>query len=66
MKNNDVCKTVGIGNICVRMFDGQGRPLTNVRYILNLKKIFSHWELWKFEGTSLLVQMKEPKLLKAP
>ena len=38
MGNNVVFKTVGIGNICMRMFDGQVRTLTNVRHILDLKK----------------------------
>ena len=38
MGNDDVCMTVGIGNICMRMFDRQVRTLTNVRHILNLKK----------------------------
>ena len=38
MGNDVVCKTIGIGNICMKMFDGQVRTLMNVRYILNLKK----------------------------
>ena len=38
--NNAVCKTVGIGNICIRMFDGQVRTITNVRHVPNLKKNF--------------------------
>ena len=38
MGYNAVCKTVGIDNIRMRMFDGQLRTLTNVRYILDLKK----------------------------
>ena len=33
-----MCNTIGIGNIRVRMFDGQVRILTNVRYVPNLKK----------------------------
>ena len=40
MGNDSVCKTVGIGNIRMRMFDGQLRTLTNVRYVLDLKKNF--------------------------
>ena len=35
-----MCKTIGIGNICMRMFDGQIRTLTNIRHFLNLKKNF--------------------------
>jgi len=38
MGNDVVCKTVGIDNICMRMFDGQVRTLTNVRHIPDLKK----------------------------
>ena len=38
MSNDTVCKTVSIGNICMRMFDGQVRTLMNVRHVLNLKK----------------------------
>ena len=33
-----MCKTVGIGNICMRMFDGPVRTLMNVRHVPNLKK----------------------------
>ena len=38
MENDAVCKTVGIDNICIRMFDGQVRTLTNVRHVPDLKK----------------------------
>ena len=38
MGNDVVCKTVGIGNICMRMFDGQARTLTNIRHVTKLKK----------------------------
>ena len=38
MGSDVVCKTVDIGNICMRMFDGQVRTLTNVRHVPNLKK----------------------------
>ena len=38
MDNDAVCKTVGIGNIHIRMFDGQFRTLMNVRRVLDLKK----------------------------
>ena len=38
MGNDTVCKTVGIGNIRMRIFDGQVRALTNVRYVPDLKK----------------------------
>ena len=38
MGNDVVCKTVGIVNIRIRMFDGQVRTLMNVRYVPDLKK----------------------------
>ena len=38
MGNNTMWKTVDIGNIHMRMFDGHVRALTNVRHVLNLKK----------------------------
>jgi len=66
MGNDVVCKTVGIGNIRMRMFDGHIRTLTNVRHVPDLKRIFYRWELWKLERTSFLMQMEESKLLKAP
>jgi len=39
MGNNVVCKTVGIDNIRMRMFDGQVRTLTNVHRVPDLRKI---------------------------
>ena len=38
MESDDFCKTLGINNIHMRMFDGQVRTLTNVRYVPDLKK----------------------------
>jgi len=38
MDNNTICKTVGIGNICMRIFDGQAQTLTNIRHVPDLKK----------------------------
>ena len=38
MGNDTVYKTVGIGNICMRMFDEQVWTLTNVHYVSNLRK----------------------------
>jgi len=38
MGNDTVCKTVGIGNIRMRMFDGHIRTLTDVHHIPDLKK----------------------------
>ena len=38
MGNNTVCKMVGIGNIRVRMFEGQVRTLMNVHYVPDLRQ----------------------------
>ena len=38
MGKKDVCKTISISNIHMRMFDGQVRTLTNVRHVPDLKK----------------------------
>jgi len=38
MRNDAVCKTVGIGNVRMRMFDEHVRSLTNVRHVPDLKK----------------------------
>ena len=38
MGNDARCKAIGLGTIRVRMFDGIVRILTNVRYVLDLKK----------------------------
>ena len=58
-KEDDQCKTVGIGNIRMRMFDGHIRTLTNVRHVPDLKKnLFSL-------GALEAMKMEESKLLKA-
>ena len=38
MRNDAVCKTVGIDNIRMRMFDRHVRTFTNVRHVPDLKK----------------------------
>jgi len=38
MGNDDVCKTLGIGNIHMRMFDRQVQTLKIVRHVPDLKK----------------------------
>lgn len=35
MKNDVLCKVVGIGSICLKIFDGITRTLFNVEYVLN-------------------------------
>jgi hypothetical protein len=37
MGNGIPCKTVGVGSIRIKMFDGIVRELTDVRYVLELK-----------------------------
>ena len=56
MGNDAVCKTVGIDNIRMRMFDEQVRTLMNVRHVPDLKKnLLSLGALevrgYKFSGT---------------
>ena len=41
MGNNASCKTVGIGNIRIKMFDGIIKTLTGVRHVPELKKVIS-------------------------
>ena len=50
MGNDAVCKTVGIGNIRMRTFDGHVRTLTNVRHVSNLKKNLLSLGGYKFSG----------------
>jgi len=38
MGNDIVCKTVGIGNICMRIFDGHVRTLSYVHRVPDLRK----------------------------
>lgn len=38
MENNVSCKTIGIGNIKIKMFDGVVRTLVKIRHVPNLKK----------------------------
>ena len=38
MGNGAICKSMGSGSVQIRMFDGVVRTLTNVRYVLGLRK----------------------------
>ena len=38
MGNDVLCRTIGIGNIHMRVFDGQVQTLTNVQHVPDLKK----------------------------
>jgi len=38
MGNNAECKTIGMSNIRMRMFDEQVRTLTNVRHVPDLRR----------------------------
>ena len=38
MGNNVTCKTVGIGSMRIKMYDGIVRTLTDVRHVLELRK----------------------------
>ena len=66
MRNDAVCKIVSFSNIRMRMFDGRVRTRMNVRHVPDLKKNLLSLELWKLEGISFQVQIKESKIPKAP
>lgn len=36
--NDEVCKVMGIGEVKIRMHDGVIKTLTNVRYVLDLRR----------------------------
>jgi hypothetical protein len=38
MGNNNPCKTIGVGSVKIKMFDGIIRTLTDVRHVPKLKK----------------------------
>ena len=38
MGNNASCKVVGIGTVCIMMFDGVVRTLCDIRHVPDLKK----------------------------
>ncbi|PON45664.1 Zinc finger, CCHC-type, partial [Parasponia andersonii] len=40
MGNDESCKTTGVGSIRLKNHDGSTRVLTDIRYVLKLKKIF--------------------------
>jgi len=65
MSNNVMYKIVGIGNICIRMFDGHARTLTNVHHI-HLRKNFLLLGALKAQGCKSQVQMEVSKLPRAP
>jgi hypothetical protein len=48
MKNGIPCKTVGVGNIRIRMFDGIIRELTDVIYV---PKLDFKFDLFDFIGS---------------
>jgi len=50
MGNDAVCKTVGIDNIRMRMFDGHMRTFTNVHHVPDLRKNLFSLEALKAQG----------------
>ena len=58
MANNTVCKTVGIGNMRIRMFDGQVQTLTSVRHVPDLRKYLLSLEALEAKNASFQVQME--------
>jgi len=64
--NNIVCKTVGIGNISMRMFDGHVRTLTNVRHVPYLKKSLLSLGALEAQGCKFSSAEGVSKLPRAP
>src|SRR3954462_3968196 len=58
MGNIAECKVVGIGSIRMQMFDGEVRTVANVRHVLEVRRIFFRWELWKLVDVGLQVLME--------
>lgn len=52
MENNASYKTIGVGNVKLRMFDGGVQTLINIRHVPDLKKnfIFLDAAVCKFIG----------------
>jgi len=66
MRNDAVCKTVGINNIHRRMFDEQVQTLTNVRHVLDLKKNLLSLGALEARGYKFSGADGEIKVTKAP
>jgi len=69
MGNNTMCKTVGIDNIHIRMFDRQVRTLTNVCHVPGLRKsLLSLRALeaqgFKFSGANRGIKVTNMMILK--
>ena len=66
MGNDASCKTVSIGNICMRIFNGQVQTITNVRHVPNLKKNLLSLGALKARGYKFSGADRGSNLLKAP
>jgi hypothetical protein len=58
MGNGIPCKTVGVGSIRIRMFDGIVRELTDVRYVPELKSNLISLECWILVDISIQVKVE--------
>jgi len=68
MGNDAVCKTVGIDNIRMRMFDEHVRTLINVRHVQDLKKnLLSLGDLeargYKFSGVNGVIKVTRGSMM---
>ena len=43
--DNHSCKTIGVGSVKFKIFDGVMRTLTDVRHVPELKKIKTLWSI---------------------
>jgi len=63
MGNDVPCKSIGIGSIQIRMYDGIFRTLTEVRQILELKKNLVFVDAMDSKGFSCLVEGGVTKII---
>ena len=58
IRNDDACKTVEIGNIYIKMFNGRVRTLKNVRHVPDLRKNLLSLGALKTQGYKFSVTME--------
>lgn len=64
MKNDTSCKIVGIGLVCIKIFDGIKKIIFNVANVLNLKKNFIFLDTLEANGCRYFGENEVMKLNK--
>jgi len=64
MGNDNSCKTIGVGSVKIKMFDGVIRTLTNVRHVSEIKKILIYLRVLDFGGHAFTGQVGELQVFK--